>query len=516
MRAAPRRPAGTRAPSLQPLRDGDLLAALDLGSNSFHMVVAQRVLGQLRVVDRLRETVRLAEGLDDRGGLDSQVQERALACLSRFGQRAADIPAHRVRAVATNTVRQLRTPQGFLMPAEAALGHAIEVVSGREEARLVYLGVAHAQPPKDGQLRLVIDIGGGSTECIIGRGLDAIERESLQAGCVASTRRYFGDGKLSRKRWKEALTEVTAEFQQFASAYRALGWDEAIGSSGTNKAIGDICAAMKLTKGAVTAEALPVLRDRLLQAERIEDIDLPGLSANRRPIIAGGVLVLEAVFASLGLQRMAVSKAALREGVLYDMLGRGGADDPRKASVTALVHRYGIDLDQARRVEATALLLFDQVAKAWSLDADDRQMLSRAARLHELGLAIAHSGYHVHGAYILEHSDIAGFSQQEQRVLAALVRTHRRGIPKSGFEMIPDRLLPATRRTAALLRLAVVLHRSHEAEEIPELALHAEGEALGVALDKRWLDARPLLRADLAGEPEELADLGIAMVFESA
>ena len=242
-----------------------------------------------------------------------------------------------MRAVATNTVRQLRSPQRFLLPAETALGMRIEVVSGREEARLIYLGVAHAQPPKDGQRRLVIDIGGGSTEFIIGRGFEPLERESLQIGCVASTRRFFPNGKLSRKRWKDALTEITAEFQQFASTYRSLGWDEAIGSSGTNKAIGEICAALKLTKGAITAEALPLVRERLLQADRIEDIDLPGLSADRRPIIAGGVLVLEAVFAALGLQRMQVSKGAMREGVLYDLLGRGGADDPREASVDALM-----------------------------------------------------------------------------------------------------------------------------------------------------------------------------------
>ena len=511
MRSAPRRGSTLRAAAAAPLRDGDMLAALDLGSNSFHMVVAQMVLGQLRVVDRLRETVRMAEGLDGFGGLAPGVRDRALDCLSRFGQRVADIPAHRIRAVATNTVRQLRVPESFLLPAETALGHAIEVISGREEARLVYLGVAHAQPPKDGQLRLVIDIGGGSTECIIGSGLDAIERESLQAGCVASTRRFFPNGKLSRKRWKDAMTEVTAEFQQFASAYRALGWDEAIGSSGTNKAIGEICAAMKLTKGAVTAEALPLVRERLLQAERIEDIDLPGLSADRRPIIAGGLLVLESVFAALGLQRMAVSKAALREGVLYDMLGRGGVDDPRDASVTALMQRYGIDAAQARRVEATVLQLFDQVAAAWQLDADDRHMLSRAARLHEVGLAIAHSGYHVHGAYILEHSDIAGFSQQEQRFLAALVRTHRRGIPKSAFEMIPDRLLGNARRSAALLRLAVLLHRSHDNEQMPVPALQADGGTLSLTLDKRWLQARPLLRADFEGEPEDMLGLGVQL-----
>ena len=498
-----------------PLQDGDLLAAVDLGSNSFHMVVSRYLLGQLRTVDRIRETVRLAEGLDRKGGLSVEARDRALDCLARFGQRIRDIPPQRVRAIATNTVRRLAAPQAFLMPAESALGHAIEVVSGREEARLIYLGVAHAQPPKDGHLRLVIDIGGGSTECIIGSGFEAIERESLQVGCVASTRRFFPGGKLTRKRWREALAEVSAEFQQFAGTYRSLGWQEVLGSSGTNKAIGEICAAMKLTKGAVTAEALPQVRDRLLAAGHVDAIDLPGLSADRRPVIAGGVLVLEAAFAALGMERMLVSKAAMREGVLYDMLGRGGKHDPREASVAALMHRYAIDHAQAARVEQTALRLFDQVAEAWSLVDDDRVMLQRAARLHELGLAIAHSQYHVHGAYILEHSDIAGFSRQQQQFLAALVRVHRRRIPKSAFDALPDRLLAAARRSAALLRLAVLLHRAHEADPIPRLDLVADGNTLRMTLGKRWLEARTLLAADLLGEPEDMQNLGITLVIEA-
>ncbi len=492
-----------------PLEDGDLLASVDLGSNSFHMVVARYLLGQLRIVDRLRETVRLAEGLDGRGGLNSAVRQRAIECLSRFGQRVRDIPPQRVRAIATNTVRRLAQPQSFLVPAEGALGHAIEVVAGREEARLVYLGVAHAQPSKPGELRLVIDIGGGSTECIIGSGFEAIERESLQLGCVGSTRRFFPSGKLSKKKWRDGLTEATAEFQQFTGTYRALGWHEVIGSSGTNKAIGEICAAMKLTKGAVTAEALPQVRDRLLQADHIDDIDLPSLSPERRPVIAGGVLVLEAAFAALDLQRMQVSKAAMREGILYDMVGRGGAHDPRDASVDALMVRYAIDKKQAARVEGSLMQLFDQVAKSWALDADDRVMLARAARLHELGLVIAHSQYHMHGSYVVENSDIAGFSQQQQRYLAALIRTHRRGIPKSAFDAVPDRLFTSARRSAALLRLAVLLHRSHENGEIPRLDLKADGYQLTLTVSKRWLEARPLVKADLHGELQDMAGLGI-------
>lgn len=499
-----------------PLQDGDLLAAVDIGSNSFHMVVASYVLGQLRVVDRIKETVRLAEGLDGRGGLDAAVRERALDCLQRFGQRLRDIPPARVRAIATNTVRRLAAPLDFLLPAEHALGHPIEVVSGREEARLVYLGVAHEQPPRPGHLRLVIDIGGGSTEFIIGSGFEAIERESVQVGSIATTRRFFADGVLERKRWRKAVAEVTAEFQQFVLTYRALGWDEALGSSGTARAIGEICAAMKLTKGAVTAEALPQVRDRLLQAGRIDAIDLPGLSEERQPIIAGGLVVMEAAFAALGLQRLAVSKAAMREGILYDMIGRGGSDDPRESSVDALIARYGIDRVQARRVEDTALRLFDQVARDWSLDADDRLMLARAARLHELGLAIAHSKYHLHGAYVIENSDIAGFSQQQQRFLAALVRTHRRRVHKSDFDALPDRLVPAARRLAALLRVAVVLHRGHDPAPIPRLDATADGNRLVLTLAADWFAERPLLRADLRGEQAYIEGLGITLEIATA
>ncbi|WP_058836550.1 exopolyphosphatase [Luteimonas abyssi] len=498
-----------------PLADGDMLAAIDLGSNSFHMVVARYTMDQLRIVDRLRETVRLGEGLDGKGGLRADVRQRALECLARFGQRIRDIPPTRVRALATNAVRQLAAPQAFLVPAETALGHAIEVISGREEARLIYLGVAHAQPPKPEQRRLVIDIGGGSTEFIIGHGMEALQRESLQVGCISSTRRFFPNGRLSRKRWRDALTEIEAEFQQFSNAFRGLGWHEALGASGTNKAIGEICAAMKLTKGAVLAEALPPLRDRLLQASHIDDIDLPGLSGDRRPIIAGGVLVLEAAFNSLGLERMAVSKAAMREGVLYDMLGRGGEDDPREGAISGFMLRYGIDAEQAGRVERTAVRLFDQVARAWQLSADDLLMLGWAARLHEIGLTIAHSGYHLHGAYVIEHSDIAGFSRQEQQFLAAMVRSHRRKIGKSTFDVLPDRLLGSARRLSLLLRLAVLLNRAHETETIPRLEAQAQGDVLTLRLERRWLEPRPLLRADLDGEAGDIDALGLRLRFEA-
>jgi len=489
------------------------LGAVDLGSNSFHLAIGRVVGEQIYPLDSLKETVRLGAGLGADKRLDDDTQERALGALRQFAERLAGMPRGSVRVVGTNALRVAKNSKQFVRKAESALGFPIEVISGHEEARLIYLGVAHSLPLVEHN-RLVVDIGGGSTECIIGSGFEAIERESLQVGCVASTRRFFPNGKLSRKRWKEAVTEVSAEFQQFTATYRNLGWQEALGSSGTNKAIGDICAEMKLTKGAVTDEALPHVRDRLLQAEHIDAIDLPGLSADRRPIIAGGLLVLEAAFDALGLKRMAVSKAALREGVLFDMVGRASDEDPRDASIAALMQRYGIDAAQAGRVEDTALFLFDRVAAAWQLSADDRLMLGWAARVHELGLAIAHSQYHLHGAYVLEHSDIAGFSRQDQQFLAALVRTHRRKIPKSAFSALPDRLLAGARRSAVLLRLAVLLHRTHEADAIPQLEAAADGPALALALPKRWLEARPLLRADLASEPDDIEALGVTFVVE--
>ncbi|MBS0458306.1 MAG: Ppx/GppA family phosphatase [Proteobacteria bacterium] len=496
------------------IADGDLLAALDLGSNSFHMVVARYVLGQLRVVDRLRESVRMAEGLDGRGGLRADVRERALECLQRFGQRIRNLPPHCVRVVATNSVRHLADPRVFLQPAEAALGHAIDIVSGREEARLIYLGIAHSLPADD-QRRLVIDIGGGSTECIIGHRFEALERESLQMGCVASTRRFFGDGRIGRKRWNDALTEVSAEFQQFARAYRERGWKDVIGSSGTIKAIAQIGTQLQPTRGLITAAALAELCARVQAFEQIADIDLPGLSDERRPVIAGGALVLQAAFNELDLTSMQPSKAALREGVLHDLLGRAGQRDPREASVDALMDRYGIAREQAALVERSVLGLFDQCAGPWALDADARRVLSWAARLHEIGLAIAHSQHHVHGAYVIEYSDIVGFTRTEQQALAALIRCQRRSIAMESIKPLPGRLEEPILRCALLLRLAVLLHRSRDPDGLPALQLTVEGKRLRLRLPAGWLARHPLTRQDLDREREQMAEVGYTLRVRS-
>ncbi|PWK92777.1 exopolyphosphatase [Fulvimonas soli] len=494
------------------IRDGELIAAVDLGSNSFHMVVARVEHGEPRVIDRLRDTVRLAAGLRADGTLDTAHRARALASLARFGQRIAGIPSARVRAVATNTVRRLASPQAFLAAAESALGHPVEIVSGREEGRLIFLGVAHDLPASR-EPRLVIDVGGGSTEFIIGRGVAPLHTESVQAGCIASTLHFFPGGKLTRKRWQRARAELGVLLQQFAEDYRESGWQDTYGSSGSAKAIGSVVQAMKLSDDGVTPAALAAVRDALIEQGQVEAIRLPGLTEDRAPVIAGAVAIFEAAFEALGIERMRVCESSMREGLLWDLLGRAGGSDPRTASIDALANRYGVDRAQARRVEATALQLFDQVAPAWKLDGEAREWLSWAARVHEIGLAIAHSQHHHHGAYILRHADLAGFSRQEQQLLAAIVESHRRKPDKAVFSALPQRYRQLARQITALLRLAVLFRRARRAESLPPLRLAATSQRLRLALPAAWLEQHPLSEADLEQERAPMAELGLALAI---
>lgn len=492
------------------IRDGELLAAIDLGSNSFHLVVARYEHGGLRIIDRLRGGVRLAMGLRANGSLDPEYRESALACLARFGQRLRAIPSERVHAVATNAVRRLANPQAFLLPAETALGHPIEIVSGREEARLIYLGVAHDLAESD-QRRLVVDIGGGSTEFIIGKGFDALRTESVQVGCIASTLRFFPDGKYTAKRWRQAQTDIAVELQQFAEDYRALGWGEAIGSSGTARAIGSVVQANGWSDQGISADALGKLRDAIVAAGNVEDLRLAGLPEDRTGVIAGGVAILEAIFSTFALEQMLVCETAMREGLLYDLVGRAMHGDPRAGSIATLASRYGVDRAQAARVHHAAIELFDQVAPAWHLGHVERDMLGWAADIHEIGLAIAHSLHHVHGAYIVAHSDLAGFSRQGQQALAAIVRSHRRKPDRASIEALPERLRAPVRKITALLRLAALLERPRTPEPLPPLRLTVDERTLSLELPEGWLQQHPLTRADLEQERDHVKHLDLKL-----
>jgi len=492
------------------LRDGDELAAVDLGSNSFHLVVARAELGQLRVIDRLRENIRLAAGLGEDGALTPAKRREALACLAMFGQRLAHLPHERVWVVGTQTLRKLKSPRAFLIAAETALGHPVEIVSGREEARLIYLGVAHGVKDS-GRRRLVIDIGGGSTEFIIGEGLEPLERESLQMGCVATTQQWFADGHITRKRYAGAQASIALELQQFAADFRACGWQEVYGSSGTIKSIGAIARALGNREGDISRASVDQIRERLIDAGHIARLDLPGLQEDRRAIIAGGFVVFDTVMQTLDIKSLQVAQTAMREGLLYDMLGRGAQGDPRLATVDGLGQRYAVDRAQAQRVERMALYLFDQVAGAWHLDDEHRNWLQYAARVHEIGLAIAHSQHHQHAEYLLENSDLAGFTRLDQEVLALIVRGHRRNPPANKLRGLPARVAQPAKRVMVLLRLAALLHRARVDERPPNLALDARDDGLGLVLPERWLDAHPLTRTDLDQERDHLRDIGIEL-----
>jgi exopolyphosphatase/guanosine-5'-triphosphate,3'-diphosphate pyrophosphatase len=483
----------------------DTYAAVDLGSNSFHLLVARRDHGELRVLDRIKDMVRLGGGLDAEGRLDPAVQDRAFASLARFGQRLRGIPQDNLRAVGTQTFRRMKNANAFLMIAETALGCSIDIVAGREEARLIYLGVIQGVAGHAGR-RLVIDIGGGSTEWVIGQGSEPLEMESLQYGCVSLTRRFFADGRLSRKRWDGALSAVLADMQELRLRYLQTGWDGAIGSSGTIRAIEEICRRLGWVERGITADAMHMLVDRLLQFDTIDAVSLPGLSERRHPVLAGGLVMLQACFEALDLKTLQVSPYALREGVLQDMLGRLEHSDPRDNTVGSFMARYSVDAAQVERVKRTALLAFDKIAEGMFLRPVHRQLLGWAADLHEAGLSVSHSQYHLHSGYLVEHSDMSGFTRQEQMFLAALVRNHRRAIPRGFTDKLPTRLHEPLRLTLMCLRFACILCRS-----LPDFRLSGSDLSLTVGLPSDWAASHPLTVFDLQQESRDLKTIGLKL-----
>ena len=491
----------------------ELLAAIDLGSNSFHLVVGRFVDGHLDVVDRLRESVRLAAGLDERKFLCRDAIDRALACLRRFAQRLRGMPDHAVRAVGTNTLRSARNGEAFRREAERALGHSIEVIAGREEARLIYLGVAHALAD-DGERRLVVDIGGGSTECIVGSGFTPVHRESLYMGCVSLSRRFFPEGGIDRYSMKRAVLAARVEFEPIERQYRDAGWDSVVGCSGTIKAVAAIARASGWCENGIDAGALRRLRRELVRARHVDAVRLRELRDDRRPVLPGGVAVLTAALDAFGIEHLDVSEMALREGLLFDLIGRIRHEDVRDATVQRRIERYRIDAAQGRRVAATALALHGQVGPAWELDSEDaKQLLGWAARLHEAGLFVSHNQYHKHGAYLLANGDMSGFSRQAQSMLSSLVRGHRRKYPTAVFEQLAPAEARRGRRLCVLLRLAVVLNRSRADDFLPGVAALARGSVLSVAFPPGWLDEHPLTRADLEQERAYLEAAGIEFRF---
>ena len=478
------------------------------------MVVGELRHGQLIIIDRIRETVRLAEGLSAAGDISPEARARAIECLARFGERLRDMHAATVRAAGTSTIRRAREDTGFMAEAEAALGHPIEVISGLEEARLIYAGVAQSLPSSDG-LRLVMDIGGGSTELILGQGAEPRALESVHLGCVSMTERFFGDGLITAEAFDKARLAARLELRPVKAFFRGTDEIESIGTSGTIRATEFVASELGLidTSG-LTPAAVEQLIERVIEVGRIDKLSLPGLSDRRAQVWPGGLAILVELLGVLRVRELRVSDGALREGLLYSLLGRLQQIDARERTVRAMAARYSVDKKQAKRVARTADMLHRQCAAAWALDGPlSGSILEWAARLHEIGLDISHDGYQRHGAYIAANADLPGFPRAEQRFLAFLIGSQRYSIDTKYLRALPRAWRESALRLVLLLRLAVLLNRNRSENDITDIAVTVGDASIDLSFDAEWLAANPLTIADLDGESDHAQAIGYTLTF---
>ena len=495
----------------------ELIAAIDLGSNSFHMVVARLVQGEIRTLEKMGEKVQLAAGLDQRNQLSEESQQRGLDCLRRFAQRIRGMPPGAVQVVGTNALRAARNSRQFIQRAEDVLGVPVEIIAGREEARLIYLGVSHTLADDAGR-RLVIDIGGGSTEFIIGERFEPQEMESLHMGCVSFRNRYFADGAINRKQMDRAVTHAAQELLNIQYRFRRLGWENCVGSSGSVKAIvGVVEEYLRQPGTGITLDDLKLVREHMLELGRVERLDALGVRDDRQPIFPAGFAILMAAFQSLGIGRLHFADGALREGLLYDMVGRQRHEDVRERTIQALQARYHVDPGHAAAVEETAMAAYEQVSAFWGLESEYlKDLLCWACRIHEIGLTISHTQYHKHGAYLLRYSDLPGFSRDAQEALATLVRGHRRKFSENIFSPLDDEDEERLKRLGILLRLSVLLQHAHNQDPPPPFRLKPGKRRLEIEFPTGWLDQHPLTRADLDNERDYLKRVDYQLIVKES
>jgi exopolyphosphatase/guanosine-5'-triphosphate,3'-diphosphate pyrophosphatase len=497
-----------------PKKPPETVAAVDLGSNSFHMIVCSLANGNLQTLDRLKEMVRLAAGLDKKNYLDSDTQERALGCLERFGQRIRHFPPESVRVVGTSTLRQAKNSQQFLEKAEKALNHPIHIISGIEEARLIYQGVAHSLG-SNANLRLVMDIGGGSTEYIIGSGDTPKVKESTPMGCVVVSNAFFKNGKLSKNAFTQATLFAEQQLEPIQKQFQRKNWDEAIGASGSLKAIDKVLQAKNWSNNGITMEGLEHLAAHINQCSHIDELNLPELDPERLPVFVGGVAIIYATFKSLGIEQMTVSDGALREGLIQDLLGRLYDHDIRSATVHAVADRYHIDKEHALRVKRTVSYILEQLGENFCGPNHEHvvQFLNWAVDLHEIGQDIAHSQYHKHSAYVIENGDFSGFSRQDQVLLSTIVRSHRRKISRSLFKELPSPWNVDALILTLILRLSVLLHRNRQEQDKTDFKISISKSKVRLQFPDHWLAQAPLTHADLIQEAVYLKSAGFKLEF---
>ncbi|MES2625426.1 MAG: Ppx/GppA phosphatase family protein [Pseudomonadota bacterium] len=488
--------------------DSPYFAAVDLGSNSFHLLVARVQNERIEIIDREKEMIQLARGINADGVLSMDSQNRALACLARFAERLRHIPREQIRAVGTKTFRTAEQSKKFIKAAEAALGVPIQIISGYEEARLVYVGLAHSVT-NDHNHRLVVDIGGGSTELIIGKDYEPLVLESLNMGCVIFSESYFGkNSRLTSANFQKAYLAACTEIESVRKIYLKAGWKIAFGTSGTIRTIADLLQPRD--GGAViTADSLSWLSTEIIRDKSL----LNNIPALRRSVLPAGIAILKAIFDQLKLDNIYVGDGALKEGLMYDIVGRLSDHDSRSDTVRDLQDKYHVDFDQAERVTSTALRFWKQIDGPVLPRVSRTKILAWAAQLHEIGMSISHSSHHHHGYYILRFSDLAGFGRYEQYILANLVRSHRKGLYEKKFEEMDEQTTAALLPLVICLRLAVLLQRRREdLDVLPKLSL--QGKEYKLRFPKKWLAEHPLTLAGIEQEQQYYDNFGIGFSYQ--
>jgi exopolyphosphatase/guanosine-5'-triphosphate,3'-diphosphate pyrophosphatase len=497
------------------VRDSSRVAALDMGSNSFHLVVARIVAGSVQIVHRVKQKVRLADGLGNDGVLSDESMQKGLDTLSVIAESLQGFEPEYVRVVATHTLRRATNAKVFLNAAKKVFPFPIDVISGAEEARLIYQGVAHTNH-QHGQ-RLVVDIGGGSTEFIIGEDFNTKILRSLQMGCVSYTNRFFRLGELKPKAFDRAITSARQELEMIDKQYKQLGWKTCIGTSGTIKVIIELAAQLDSTnrENQVSMSDLYTLKDLCCAAGNSRDLKLQGLTEDRQPVFAAGLAILIGIFKSLKINQMEFSPAALREGVLYEMEDHLKHLDIRERSAESLATRYDVDVQQAKRVLNTTMELYQQVKKDWNIASIElKNLLAWSALLHEVGLQINTRGIQRHSGYILQNIELPGFGQEQQNLLATLARFHRKKIKVAE---IPEYTMLAQEQVyklISLLRLGVLLNIKRQDDILPNINLKAQGSKLDIQLPQGWLEQKPVFSADIERECVFIQELGLNLTYE--
>jgi exopolyphosphatase/guanosine-5'-triphosphate,3'-diphosphate pyrophosphatase len=483
--------------------ESQFIAAIDLGSNSFHMVVAQVVDQDIMLVSRHKQRVQLGSGLNEQRILDEEAILRGLECLAMFAERLQGFAPENVRIAATHTLRQAVNAQEFLRRARDILPFPIEIIPGVEEARLIYMGVAHTQPQSESML--VIDIGGGSTEMIIGKGFEAELVNSLQMGCVSFTDRFFKKGTLSNKSFNNATIMAEQKLEAVAKSYRKMGWQTAFGSSGTIKAVKEVLVGLGYDDGLITSERLSALVDKLCEWDSIDEIELKGLTDDRKLVFAAGVAILQAILKTLRISEMHFSDGALREGLLYEMEERFKYSDIRLRTTENLAKKHLVDLEHAAKIKGIASELLSQVAKEIEIKPKSElsDLLEWGALLHEVGLSISLQAFHRHSAYILRHTNMPGFNTEQQLVLSTLARFQRKALKLNemdDFNLFKKKQLIQLIR---ILRLSIVLNGQRNDDPLPKLSLTVKEDEWTLTSDENdWLENNKLLKADLTTEQE--------------